>query len=272
MEAWMAFVSIIAIVAIVVVAGGLIAFIAHMIMGVFGNGTKTQKNNKELLDYAQYKQLTSGSEVTENKEYDFDAINERKAQEEKKLLEKESVDIFNIDRDEELEEIENRLKAAEKTEEAVEEESIEEVKEETAQEEDELDEIDFDNMLNEISNDVIEDEKAQADSGVKMSEELESYSIDELLKQVQEDSLEELEEDEEPVEEATEIEEISFLLSIMSRKHEYLAFLAASSIPILQSLAILGASIRADMNSTPSDSQNARENASSLSASAPLII
>ena len=35
MEAWMAFVSIMAIVAIVVVAGGLIAFIGHMILGAF---------------------------------------------------------------------------------------------------------------------------------------------------------------------------------------------------------------------------------------------
>ena len=61
MEAWMAFVSIMAIVAIVVVAGGLIAFIAHMIIGVFDNNNqglkKTNKDvkvfhveNKETLD------------------------------------------------------------------------------------------------------------------------------------------------------------------------------------------------------------------------------
>ena len=48
MEAWMAFVSIMAIVAIVVVAGGLIAFIGHMIIGAFDNNKQvSKKGNKK---------------------------------------------------------------------------------------------------------------------------------------------------------------------------------------------------------------------------------
>ena len=51
MEAWMAFISIMAIVAIVVVAGGLIAFIAHMILGVFDNGKQTVRKEYLFLEY-----------------------------------------------------------------------------------------------------------------------------------------------------------------------------------------------------------------------------
>ena len=83
MEAWSAFVSIMAIVAIVVVAGGLIAFIGHMIIGVFDSKPSKVKENKDVIDYAQYKQLTSGNQFSHNKEYDFEAINESKAQKEK---------------------------------------------------------------------------------------------------------------------------------------------------------------------------------------------
>ena len=50
MEAWMGFVSIIAIVAIVVVAGGLIAFIGHVIIGAFDTDNVALKNKKEVTD------------------------------------------------------------------------------------------------------------------------------------------------------------------------------------------------------------------------------
>ena len=198
MEAWMAFVSIMAIVAIVVVAGGLIAFIGHMILGAFDNGKQgIKKESKDVIDYAQYKQLTGGNQLTQNKEYDFQAINESKAQKEKEMLENEKDTIFDIDdKDEELEEIENRIKANKEVE-------HEEVKEDKT--DDDVDDFDLDSMLDEISNDIIEEEKAQStNEEVKMSDELSSYSIDDLLKQVEDDD--DIIEDEE-VEEAPVVEE-----------------------------------------------------------------
>ena len=55
METWMALGSIMAIVAVVLVAGGIIAFIAHLIIGALD---RTDKNvnydgRTELLDYAK---------------------------------------------------------------------------------------------------------------------------------------------------------------------------------------------------------------------------
>lgn len=203
MEAWMAFISIMAIVAIVVVAGGLIAFIAHMIIGAFDN-KQTTKENKDVIDYAQYKQLASGNQETGNKEYDFEAINESKALKEKELVEAEKESIFDIEdeTDAELEEIENRLKS---------EEVKEEVKTEAvSNDEDDVDDFDLDNMLSEISNDIIEEEKSQAEESVQMSDELASYSIDDLLKQAEEETSEEIEGVEEEIIEETseEIEEV----------------------------------------------------------------
>lgn len=195
MEAWMAFVSIMAIVAIVVVAGGLIAFIGHMILSAFDNGKQGAKQeNKDVIDYAQYKQLTSGNEKIENKEYDFEAINESKAKKEKELLEKEVESTFDLDleKDEELEKIEQRLQEEVAP---VKVEAKEEVKTET----DDIDDFDLDNMLSEISNDIIEEEKSQVEEDVKMSDELASYSIDDLLKQAEEaENVEEMVEDVEP--------------------------------------------------------------------------
>ena len=209
MEAWMAFVSIMAIVAIVVVAGGLIAFIGHMIIGAFDNNKQgTKQENKDVIDYAQYKQLTDGNQVTENKEYDFEAINESKAQKEKEMLENEADSIFelNEDKDEDLENIENRLKEEPAEEAKV--ETVEEAKVEVAatEEDDDIDDLDLDGMLDEISNDIIDEEKAQTqDEEVKMSDELASYSIDELLAQAEaEEATEETEEVAETIEEVVE--------------------------------------------------------------------
>ena len=215
MEAWSAFVSIMAIVAIVVVAGGLIAFIGHMILGALDNGKPAvKKENKEVIDYAQYKQLENGKAFTQEKEYDFEAINESKAQKEKAMLEKEKETIFELeeDKDEELEEIENRLKNSnleevvleEKEEVAEEKVKVLEEKSEVVEDE-ELDDFDLENMLNEISNDVIEEEKSQTeDDEIKMSDELASYSIDDLLKQVEETEVEEELFNEEVIEETAE--------------------------------------------------------------------
>ena len=96
MEAWMAFISIMAIVAIVVVGGGIIAFIGHMIIGAFDNNKQSRPtNSKDVIDYAQYKQLEDAKQVNVNNEYDFKAINQAKAKEEKSLLDAKEDEIFN---------------------------------------------------------------------------------------------------------------------------------------------------------------------------------
>ena len=105
MEAWMAFVSIMAIVAVVLVGGGIIAFIAHLIIGALDRTDKTvnyQESKTELLDYAAYKNQENS--IKQSNEYDFDAINKAKVEEEKSLLEEENDASFDID--EELVEIE----------------------------------------------------------------------------------------------------------------------------------------------------------------------
>ena len=56
MDAVMAFLSILAIIAIVLVTAVVIAFIGHMIIGIVDND-KQPNSSKEVIDYAQYKQL-----------------------------------------------------------------------------------------------------------------------------------------------------------------------------------------------------------------------
>ena len=188
-----------AIVAIVVVGGGIIAFIGHMIIGAFDNNKQSRPtNSKDVIDYAQYKQLEDAKQVNVNNEYDFKAINQAKAKEEKSLLDAKEDEIFNLD--EEIEEISN---LEEETE--VEEEVKPEVKDDI------FDDLDIDDMLSEISNDIIEEEKAIADEvnkeEVKIGDELNSYTIDEMLKEV-ESFDEETENAEEPIEETVVAEEV----------------------------------------------------------------
>ncbi len=178
----MAFVSIIAIIAIVIVGGGLIAFLCHMIVGVFDKD-RTTSNNNELLDYNQYKQLENPEEQPKNltDEYNFEAINAAKAEEEQQLAGKDEEDVFKLlDEDEDVnpEEMEKKLAEA-KTVETV------ETKTEETTETDE-DNFELDNLLDEISNGVEEEVKAENQDEVKMSDELESYSIDDILNQTEE--------------------------------------------------------------------------------------
>ena len=108
MEAWMAFGSIVAIVAIVLIAGGLIAVIGHMVIGSFDTDKKpkighmvigsfdTDKKPKQVKDseYTQVKQIENAKEnnvVVEN-DYDFEKLDESKAQLEKEKLESEAED------------------------------------------------------------------------------------------------------------------------------------------------------------------------------------
>ena len=205
MEAWMAFVSIIAIVAIVVVAGGLIAFIGHIIIGAFDKDNVELKNSKEVLNYAQYKQLqdvkteVKTNEVTESKEYDFEAINKAKVEEERKLAEKDPELNFDVEDDEDLESIEKRLK---------EENAKEESKEVISEQETSDDDLsDLDDLLAEISSDVIEEEKdAKVEDAPIMSDTLSAYSIDKILEEANSDEDEEIVEEVE-MEEAEEVEE-----------------------------------------------------------------
>jgi len=194
-EAWMAFVSIISIVGIVLIAAGLIAFIGHMIIGAFDNNRGVSKNNsKEMIDYSQYKQIEGGAYGSNKKEYDFEAIDEAKAEKEKAEVEKEEIseEVFKI----EEEKVEEPIKV---------EEVKAEVKEEVVEEED--DDFDIDDLLDEISNDVIEEEKTQADNDVKMSEELASFNIDEELNRAktQEELAEDLDDEMEEIEESVKV-------------------------------------------------------------------
>ena len=200
MDTWMAFVSIIAMVAIVLVAGGLIALIGHMIIGAFDNDKKDSKH--EALDYNQYKQLENAKVEEKAEEFDFEAINKAKVEKEQALIEKEDDDMFKLveDEDADIEQIEERLKQA--NEEKVETVAVAETTEED-------DDLDLDNMLEEISNDIIEEEKEknQVEEAPKMSEELENYSIDDILAGSEDEDEEPEEEpvDEEPTEEPLEI-------------------------------------------------------------------
>ena len=195
MDALMACVSIIAIIAIVVVAGGLVAFIGHMIIGAFDNGRKDTVAPKEVLDYAQYKQLESAKAV--EKENDIvNTIDTTKVEEEKALAEEDLKNDFNIDEmvasEDEIQEIENALK------------------EEESKIEDDSDD-DLDDLLSEISNEIIDEEKENIaeEETPKMSDELSQYSIDDYLNgtdKKDDESIEDAEESDESVEEIVEEE------------------------------------------------------------------
>ncbi len=203
MDAWMAFVSIIAIVAIVLVGGGLVAFIGHMIIGALDNDKKETTKN-EVINYSDFKQIEApkAEEKVAKEEYDFEAINEAKAEEERKMLEQEKdIDVFKLEAlevndEEDLDALEARLKA----ENDAETETNEEVKQEVvADEADEFDE-DIDSLLDEISNDIIEEEKEtiQTEPQAEMDSELQNYHIDDYLnttEEVEETTAEEITEE-----------------------------------------------------------------------------
>lgn len=205
METWMALFSIMAIVAVVLVAGGLIAFIVHLIVGALDRKDKTveyQTKNTELLNYSEYKENEKLLTQQKQDDYDFEAINKAKAEEEKAKLEQEEDARFELDDEiptEDSEEIET----------PVEEKS------------DDNDDLDLDAMLEEISNDIIEEEKEKAneENAPKMSDELSAYNIEDYLndeeteEEPEEDGAlevkpEELEETEEELEEVVKPEEV----------------------------------------------------------------
>ena len=206
----MAFASIIAIIAIVLVAGGIIAFLGHMIIGLFDSDRKINNTSKkEVLDYNQYKQLEDAKTVDSNKEYDFESINLAKAEKEKEMAEKDKStedDVFSLieqDKDDEIEEIENRLKNEQKEQVETKPEEIEETAANEAEDDD------FASLFDEISNDVVEEEKEkireQDATPTPVSNELDKYSINNVL------TTTDAEEDQDEVEEeedSTEPEEV----------------------------------------------------------------
>ena len=201
MDAWMAFVSIIAIVAIVVIAGGIIAFLGHMIIGVFDKDRQTTSTKTETLDYSQYKQLDNAN--SKINEYDFSTINLAKAQKEKEEVQKSNdEEIFklleNNDSDDDIKEIEERLKNQEQSKpvpapapvvNTTEDESVDE---------------DLNSLIDEISGDVVDEEKDRINEENSKTSMLAKYNIDDILNHMDNDEEEE-EVIEEPVED--EIEE-----------------------------------------------------------------
>lgn len=194
----MAFVSIIAIVAIVVIAGGIIAFLGHMIIGVFDKDRQTTSTKTETLDYSQYKQLDNAN--SKINEYDFSTINLAKAQKEKEEVQKSNdEEIFklleNNDSDDDIKEIEERLKNQEQSKpvpapapvvNTTEEESVDE---------------DLNSLIDEISGDVVDEERDRINEENSKTSMLAKYNIDDILNDMDND-----EEEEEVVEEPVEDE------------------------------------------------------------------
>lgn len=235
---WQALLGVIAIVGIVIVAGGLIAFLGHVIIGAFDNESKVSKQPKqEVMDYSQYKQNLLEAEVEKQPDFDFEAINTAKAEKEKQMLETSTEeDLYKlIDNNEaNLDEIEARLKQENeskaepvvKSEEKVLEPEIDVVTAETEKEvqpeeqkpvEEDLDEDDFDvmNLIDEINNEVVDEEKSKVqEEDQEENPILAQYDIDKILAgatDIEEEVENEVEE--EPVEEelieqpAKEVEE-----------------------------------------------------------------
>ncbi len=198
----MALVTIVCIVLIIVVAGGIIAFIWNIILGAFDNERKETK--QEVVTYNQVKQLENSNE--QSKEYDFESINEAKAEQEKSEAEaeqeKSEAEATNEDFDADLQAIEDRLKEADEAE------AETEVKPENSEDAD-LDDADLEELLSGISDEVVEEEKEKANENneVKMSDELESYSIDDLINQIDEEETDNGEEAAEQTEETEATEE-----------------------------------------------------------------
>lgn len=224
---WQAFVGVIAIIGIVIVVGGLIAFLGHVIIGAFDNEDRSTKQPKqEVMDYTQYKQnlIENKAEAEKQQDYDFEAIDMAKAQKEQDMLKENSKedDLFKLveDNDSNLEEIENRLKnenAENKEPEmpATEVKTLEEAPmavEENATE-DEGEDVDVQNLLDEINNQVVDEEKAKEDE-TKEEENpvLAAYDIDKILKESNEATEEETTEEEttkETDEEENKTEEVA---------------------------------------------------------------
>lgn len=216
---WQAFVGILAIIGIVIVVGGLIAFLGHIVIGAFDNEERStsQSNQPEVMDYTQYKQQQLLTENTKQQDYNFEQINSAKADKEKELAQdSKDEDLFKLveDNDADLEEIENRLKSENESNEA--DASANDVKtledapmivsegEEKEDNQTEDDDFDIESLIDEINNEVVDEEKEKIDETAEEENPiLANYSIDDILNGTDETEQTEtdLEEAEQPAQE-----------------------------------------------------------------------
>ncbi|MCQ2564766.1 MAG: hypothetical protein MJ152_02780, partial [Clostridia bacterium] len=175
--AWEVFVSVLSIVGIILLGGALIGFIGCMILRAFDPNKKSREvrseRNADVMNYSEYKK----SNEVASKEYDFEAINVAKAEKEKEMMAKEisNVDKFALlddESDEDLSAIEERLKAAPAAE-----------------------EIDVDDLINEISNDVVEEHKQDEPLAPTPDNALNDYNIETYLEEKPQEPVEEVVED-----------------------------------------------------------------------------
>lgn len=201
---WQAFLGIIAIIGIVIVVGGIIAFLGHVVIGAFDNEDRTTKQPKqEVMDYTQYKQQNLLAEQNKQQDYDFESINEAKAQKEQELVQdSKEDDLFKLidENDSNLDEIENRLKKQNEESKEVERPAtdvktledapmaVEENKEDSDKE-DSDDDVDIQNLIDEINNEVVDEEKEKADEKTEdVNPVLAEYDINKIMSGTEQDT------------------------------------------------------------------------------------
>ncbi len=189
MDAWMAFCSIFAIFGVVILGATIITLIVNVVLKNFDNSDKKIRERKDIMDYTTYKEMNQQKEVKQ-KTINFKDLS--KDEQVEKFEENKDV-VANVDEenDEGLEKIEELIKSkslisnTEPKQEKVIENNLENATE---------DDFDIDDILSEISNEVIDEEKESATNDVKISDELNKYSIDNL--NIDDDNIEEVKDDE----------------------------------------------------------------------------
>ena len=196
---WQAFLGIIAIIGIVIVVGGIIAFLGHVVIGAFDNEDRTTKQPKqEVMDYTQYKQQNLLAEQNKQQDYDFESINEAKAQKEQELVQdSKEDDLFKLidENDSNLDEIENRLKKQNEESKEVERPATDVKTLEDApmaveeNKEDSDDDVDIQNLIDEINNEVVDEEKEKADEKTEdVNPVLAEYDINKIMSETEQDA------------------------------------------------------------------------------------
>lgn len=222
---WQAFLGIIAIIGIVIVVGGIIAFLGHVVIGAFDNEDRTTKQPKqEVMDYTQYKQQNLLEEQNKQQDYDFESINEAKAKKEQELVQdSKEDDLFKLidENDSNLDEIENRLKKQNEESKEVERpatdvKTLEDAPMAVEENKEDLDDdIDIQNLIDEINNEVVDEEKEKADEQTEdVNPVLAEYDINKIMSETEQETDDEaaeesIEESEQVVAETEpEVEEI----------------------------------------------------------------
>ncbi len=210
MQGGMALLTIIAIIAIVVIAAGIIVVIANMIMGAFVN--KKGESEPKTSNYVQEQNVENNVQ----EEYNFEAINTAKAEQEQKLAEEEPVVEEPLVEEEPEEELE------EPTEEPENEENIAKLEESLAnQPEEEEGDDDLDDLLEGITNDIVDEEKEkQQEQEVQVGDSVNQYNINDFLNDEPEQEKQEVEEQAAPVVNNEELEALKAQLAEANRQLE----------------------------------------------------